>query len=376
MASVNIQKVKGGQCVGLMRHDYRVGKNHTNEHIDSSIKNSNLVHTTDDSEWSYDLARNRYKQRLLELDSKDGQNRRKDRVEVLAINVPSPDGASRKQQEIFFDKVYWYLHKRFGTANLLSSIVHYDEVHEYAKKGVEGQIERVESRPHLHFKTFAVDKGDKFNAKELTSRKNLLEIQKDIDGIAKGMGLVFHTNEKTKSKKTVESLKNESEALEELEKELLLREFDLTNVDNEIEYKKEQLKEIKNNIATNAAILEVMQPTQQDLAILKLGEEIDEEIKQLKHELGYQGYFDSNRGFRYISESSAIGLNSSSIEDKEYSTARGILKVYEKMKKKLEPIIYAIKVKLGIIEPPKPKPQKKMDLNSNTKKKRDIGLSR
>lgn len=358
MASVNIQKVKGGQCLGLVRHDYRIGKNHTNEHIDSSIKNNIILTFTSKygkvTKWSFENAKRRYIERLTELDSKEGQNKRKDRVEVLAINIPSPENATREQQNLFFGEVTKYLVKRFGLSNTVSSIVHYDEVHEYSKKGTEGQIERVESRPHLHFKTFAVDKKGKFNAKDLTSRKNLIEIQNDIDGIAKNMGLRFHTNEKTKSKKTVESLKNESKALEEL--------------DNRITMKANQLEELEQKITDAAAVLEVMQPTQQDIAILELDKEIDKEIEQLEQEL--KGVFDDKYPIHYISEKSIIEFNNTNRKNEEFSIADGALGMLKILKAKIAPIVYAIKVKLGIIKP------QKIDLNSNTKKKRDIGLSR
>lgn len=118
--------------------------------------------------------------------------------------------------QLFFSQHDWYrdvyntIKKRFGIENVIGGIVHYDETHEYtdAETG-----ERRQSRPHMHVYVMPVI-NEKLNAKNVMSKRNMIELNNAVEKISKNYSMEFMTGTKRKSTKSVEELKNESQMAE------------------------------------------------------------------------------------------------------------------------------------------------------------------
>lgn len=214
MASCDWKKFKSKTEVKAMfRHcesEERMKRVHANKQIDKSRTYLNLSFGAFQN--GYGQVSNMYDEYIDRLDALPNQNKRKDRVTCVGLEIPTPYGMDDQTARDWCKHVYKLLDKKYGK-RLIGGTVHFDEVHEYRdpeSKGIR------KSRPHLHCYVIPEING-KLNAKKFTSRKEMIAMNNNIDELTnrRYQGYQFMTGTKKKSRKTVEQLKNESERLED-----------------------------------------------------------------------------------------------------------------------------------------------------------------
>lgn len=214
MASCDWQKRKGaGEAKAVFRHcdtKEREKANHSNKDIDKSRTYMNMSFGFYDNPNGYEAICNAYDGRIAYLDNKSGANKRKDRVTLLALNIPAPAGMTDEQAQEWFIEAYKVLYDCFGD-NLLGGTAHFDEVHAYTNASTG---EKQESRPHLQAQVFP-EVAERLNAKALASRKNMIMVNNRLEEMTKARfpEFTFMDGTKRKSRKTVEELKQASDVL-------------------------------------------------------------------------------------------------------------------------------------------------------------------
>lgn len=214
MASCDWEKKKGaGEAKALFRHcdtKEREKANHSNKDIDKSLTHLNMSFGLYDNPNGYDAICKEYDDHIAYLDSKEGANKRKDRVTLCALNITVPKGMDDATAQLWCIEAYEVLYDCFGE-NLLGATAHFDERHTYID--TETKKERM-SRVHLQAQVIP-DINGKLNAKALTSRSNMIILNNRIEEMTKSRfpGYKFMTGEKKKSRKTVEELKQASDVL-------------------------------------------------------------------------------------------------------------------------------------------------------------------
>ena len=227
MAGVNFEKIKTAQSLkAQLRHcDTEMRKatqNHANKHINKAATVNNRQLKRD-----YAATCKMYDKRIKELDSIDGQNRRKDRVTCFGLEIPFPKDLQAKDEMRWCNDVVNMMFGRFGKENVLNAYIHRDEQHEYVDANTG---KKRMSRNHMHVYVIPVDENDKLNGKEFSSKKSMISLNNAIQKMSQdSYGVDFMDGTRRKSKESVESLKARSEqkAYEEKMKELECREKDL-----------------------------------------------------------------------------------------------------------------------------------------------------
>ena len=238
MASVNFEKYKSAQAVkAVMKHcdkeQRQLTENHSNQDINKNMSCRNMQYANS----NYKSTCKRYDDRIAFLDTLDGQNKRKDRVTCFGLEIPCPADLSADKEVDWMKEVNKILLQRFGRENVMNLYFHRDEQHKYTD--AETGKERI-SKNHIH--AFVVPEIDgKLNGKEFSSKKNMIELNNQIQLMTQQQFDVdFMDGSKKKSKKSVESLKNASKQreTEELQKQAAERLTEvnkrLTEVNNAI----------------------------------------------------------------------------------------------------------------------------------------------
>ena len=225
MASVNFQKCKGGASVkAIIRHcdsEKRKNASHSNESIDTTKTEMNLQYTfrfkKDDGtkytkQLNYEETCKRYDKRIKAIDEGGNKNKRKDRVTCFALCVPAPEGIIKPEDiDKFYGGVNLILNEKYGRKNLVNVYIHFDEIHDY--KDAETGQERT-SRVHAHY-FYIPERNGQLDGKWFSSRANMVEVNKQIDDYCRQhLGIRFMDGSKKKSRKSVETLKNESNKIE------------------------------------------------------------------------------------------------------------------------------------------------------------------
>lgn len=210
MASVNFQKFKSaGDAKAQFRHsdkEERKKAKHANKQIDKSKSDRNMQYKR-----NYQQTCERYDERIKELDDNGNTNKRKDRVTLLGLEIPAPEGLQAKQYLAWFNRVNEIIRDRYGSKNVLNSYIHLDEQHDYIDPET-GQ--KRTSRVHGHYYVVP-EKNGKLDAKTLTLRKNMISLNNEIEKMTvQDFGCRFMTGSKKKSGKSVEQLKAESRVAE------------------------------------------------------------------------------------------------------------------------------------------------------------------
>lgn len=210
MASVNWNKVKTKQEVkGHLKHDFRLNKNNSNEHIDKSV--SNIIGFGTD----YNTVIETYDKLIAINDNHPKGNRRKDRVSLVELEFTIPDGIDQmKALKLIHNTIAVTLFKNgLDKRSIISNVLHLDERHWYTDKHGEMQ----ESQKHGHLKIVPLIDG-RLNAKKLTSRQNMIDVNRNVNqAFEREFGFSYNTgNYKKGSSKSVETLKMESESAEAL----------------------------------------------------------------------------------------------------------------------------------------------------------------
>lgn len=159
---------------------------------------------------TYEQMYEKYDERIAQLDATTNTNNRKDRVTLQNVEIPVPKELDRNLYNKWFVKVAEILCRVYGAENFIDGQIHYDEEHEYlnAETG-----ELTNSRVHAHFSIIPEVKGV-LNCKKVSSRSNMRQLNTAIDNMTKVLfGCSFMTGEKTKSRQTIDTLKNKSNQL-------------------------------------------------------------------------------------------------------------------------------------------------------------------
>lgn len=294
-------KFEGGKYKGAsevkahFRHNdispaYRKIAKKKNKHIDLAkcIYNFNILGL------SYEERCRKYDSRITYLDSHGNTNKRKDRVTAQCIEIPVPAGLPRNSYNEWFFRVAELLRAKYGEENFIDADIHYDEEHEYRDPET---MELVISRVHGHYMFVPEIKG-KLNCKEMTLRKNMKALNREIEEMTQAeFGCSFMTGKKIKSTKTVEELKQESEnaellyQMEQEQKEIIARqatldarETVLNAKDEELQTKEEELIETQNTLSEWRDNLEQREISVEDLeeqknVVLQKERQLDEAIR-------------------------------------------------------------------------------------------------
>lgn len=159
---------------------------------------------------TYEQMCEKYDERIAQLDATTNTNHRKDRVTLQNIEIPVPRELNRNLYNKWFCKVAEILCRVYGSENFIDGQIHYDEEHKYIDAETE---ELVTSRVHAHFSIVPEIKGV-LNCKKMSSRSNMRQLNTAIDNMTKVLfGCSFMTGEKTKSRHTIDELKNRSNQL-------------------------------------------------------------------------------------------------------------------------------------------------------------------
>ena len=246
MASVNFEKFKSVQSAkAQFRHcdkDARKETNHGNKEIDLQKSDMNIQFVSS----SYESTCKRYDSRIKAIDEGGrNKNRRKDRVTLLGLEVPVPKDLPSSDYVKWFSRVNSIIEGRYGADNVMNAYIHFDEQHEYMDVRTR---EMTMSRVHGHF--FVVPEiNGKLNAKELTLRKNMISLNREIEKMTKNeFGVKFMTGEKRKSRDEVEDLKRKSREAErearmkEREAQLEAREMQVKRLEADVRRQKDALE--------------------------------------------------------------------------------------------------------------------------------------
>ena len=209
MAGVNFTKLKSPQEVkAVMRHCdkfERIKHDHSNGQINKSLTSRNSQLKRD-----YKQTCQLYDHIIEKLDSQEGANKRKDRVTCFGLEIPYPLDIQESNKNSWRNRVFNIVSNMYGFDNILQVYDHRDEQHEYIDTESH---EKKMSRDHIHILVIPEHEG-KLNGKWFSSKANMMKLNNTIHEMSnKEYSIDFMNGTKRKSKKSVETLKNESELL-------------------------------------------------------------------------------------------------------------------------------------------------------------------
>lgn len=213
MASANWLKATTQKAGAMKKHlgqKERENGNHSNQDINISLSKQNYSIGCSD----YSIALERMKTRTKEVDEVQPPKRiRKDRMTCCFIELPCPDELTQQgRSDEFFHKAYKVIQNFFGDSNVHGGFVHKDERHEYTDKDGKQRM----SLEHMHTLVSAYTREKGINGKAFETKARLRAFNKALDEMcAREFGVHLNTGERA-DRKSVETLKQESEARQEL----------------------------------------------------------------------------------------------------------------------------------------------------------------
>lgn len=212
MASVNWEKYKTAiEVKAHIRHNEKQcreqTKEHNNQHIDKtkSCYNYSLLHR------SYEERCKIYDDIIADIQTHSKKTLRKDAVTCLSLETAVPEQLSEDKIQAWFLSYHRILCNFFGQQNILDTDVHFDEQHEYIDPETH---KKTMSRVHAHTLIVPCTSDRRLCCKEISSRKNIVELNRQIEEMSQREYGVQFNNGKTARKKSVEQLKAESLKLE------------------------------------------------------------------------------------------------------------------------------------------------------------------
>ena len=210
MASVNLKKeqIRTGRIIGTNHMD-RVKENDTRSHSNKNINpelSSGNFHVGCNS---FKEAMDNAEKRLKEVDKVLPPKRlKKDRIEVLLVNIPCPREITEQgRTKEFFDKVNDCMKEYFGEENWHGMEVHVDEVHGYYDRHKHEQCMSLE---HAHGVATPFVEGKGVNAKGFMTKANLSRATQVVDEMClKEFGVSYRTYQDPQHK-SIEELKSET----------------------------------------------------------------------------------------------------------------------------------------------------------------------
>lgn len=261
MASVNWMKATMQKASGLKKHlgqTERENGTHSNEHIDKELSHQNYAIGCND----YAEALAQMKARTKEVDEVLPPKRvRKDRVTCCFLELPCPrEITEQDKSDEFFLKAHQLYEEFFGKENTHGTFVHKDEVHEYTAKDGSTQM----SLEHAHTLVSAFVEGKGINGKAFETRAKIKALNTAMDEMCvREFGMHLNTGERA-GRKSVETLKQESEARQELgelnkriletDEKVITAEGTLEEVNAQIDVANENLKKVLDKKARASEI--------------------------------------------------------------------------------------------------------------------------
>mgnify|MGYP004493565281 CR=1 FL=1 len=212
MASVNWEKYKTTiEVKAHIRHNEKQcreqTKEHNNQHIDKtkSCYNYSLLHR------SYAERCKMYDDIIADIQARNKKALRKDAVTCLSLETAVPEQLPEDKIQAWFLSYHKILCNFFGIENIIDTDVHCDEQHEYIDPETH---KKTMSRVHSHTLIVPRTSDKRLCCKEISSRKNIIELNRQIEEMSQREYGVQFNNGKTARKKSVEQLKAESLKLE------------------------------------------------------------------------------------------------------------------------------------------------------------------
>ena len=210
MASVNLKKeqIRTGRIIGTNHMD-RVKENDTRSHSNKNINpelSSGNFHVGCES---FKEAMDNAEKRLKEVDKVLPPKRlKKDRIEVLLVNIPCPREITEQgKTKEFFNKVNDCMKDYFGEKNWHGMEIHVDEVHGYYDRNKHQECMSLE---HAHGVATPFVEGKGVNAKGFMTKANLSRATQVVDEMClKEFGVSYRTYQDPQHK-SIEELKSET----------------------------------------------------------------------------------------------------------------------------------------------------------------------
>ena len=210
MASVNLKKeqIRTGRIIGTNHMD-RTKENDTRSHSNKNINpelSSGNFHVGCES---FKEAMDNAEKRLKEVDKVLPPKRlKKDRIEVLLVNIPCPREITEQgKTKEFFNKVNDCMKDYFGEKNWHGMEIHVDEVHGYYDRNKHQECMSLE---HAHGVATPFVEGKGVNAKGFMTKANLSQATQVVDEMClKEFGVSYRTYQDPQHK-SIEELKSET----------------------------------------------------------------------------------------------------------------------------------------------------------------------
>jgi len=204
-AVATMKKMKADNVSGMLRHDFRVAKNHSNQDIDTSRSDQNIELVAQ---------RRLHKQDVMNYIERRRQSSRKLRRDAVVMDewiISSDheffDTMDSEQIKAYFETAVNYFADKFDRKNIMYANVHMDE-----------------STPHMHMGIVPFTKDNKLSSKQVFNRNALRQIQTEFPKYMQEHGFeVVRGSEKSNRKKlSVGEYKHAQQAIKQAEQERLV----------------------------------------------------------------------------------------------------------------------------------------------------------
>lgn len=229
MASADIKKLHGAEAYKVLGHDARWDNreevDYTNTNINPELADKNEVlrfkgMERETAKQSYE----RLKKRVEELDAiHPPRRRKKDRVTMIAFEIPAPANLPAEREREFFAIAYREFARMCGGTEQVSQLyIHRDEIHDYIDPVTK---ETRTSRVHAHAVGIPYTPAHGVNCKNFCTRERFKELQQRIHSRCREeLGIEFLDGSGRHSRASVEQLKTASlHALKQQEQEAIKR---------------------------------------------------------------------------------------------------------------------------------------------------------
>lgn len=200
-------KCKGtGQAKAMLRHDDKEMRE-VSEHSNADIDKTKTKQNFSIKGLSYEEKCKFYDERIRALDNSTNTNKRKDRVTMQSMIVYVPIGLSDADVVKWCHRASEILEKKYGAENHIDSDVHLDERHMYYDPEQDAEVM---SRVHMHC-NYIPEVNGKLNGKAFSSRRNIMDVNRQLDIMSKiEFNVSYMTGKGKHPSKSVEVLKNAS----------------------------------------------------------------------------------------------------------------------------------------------------------------------
>lgn len=207
----HIQKFKSSDVKGMQIHNQRESKNSKNTDIDP-----NKTHLNIDLHNENSINYNKQVKEIIKDGYKGSKAIRKDAVVMTSTLVTSDSKFFSEmplgRQMEFFKQSYEYFKDRYGSENIVSAVVHFDE-----------------KTPHMHLCSVPITEDGKLSAKKILDRNSLREIQDKLPKHLNSCGFDVQRGIEGSDKKHIEITKFKADTLKKEVQQLSKKSNSLKN---------------------------------------------------------------------------------------------------------------------------------------------------